>query len=132
MESCEIPPWLTKARRWLRIGSSGSLIAAIALMFGALALVLVGGINSSDWPLAFLGAAVFGSLALVLQFMLTAALLIGRMRFSLGGMLCTVLVAGGAVSAIVSGGIVLQGMGTGVLIVMVFVLHEYARRESDD
>lgn len=130
MESSDIPPRHASLRRWLRFGSVLSLIVAIVLMLGAIVLGLVGGVR--DWPAIFLLAIVFGVAALLLQFLLTAVALMGRVRFSLGGMLCTVLVAGAAVSALVSGGIVLQGLGVGVLIVMVFVLHDYARRETDE
>lgn len=119
-------------QRRLRTGSMALLVVSVALMFLTALILAISGSHNENLPFVFLTAILCGVAALCFQFMLTLALLHGRMRFSLGGMLSTTLVAAAAVSAIVSGGLVLRGLGVGVLVVMIFVIHDYARKAGSD
>lgn len=131
-ETVTSPPWVTVLQRRLRVGSAGCLVIGVMLLILTGLILAISGSRNEFLPIVFLTSILCGGGALFLQFMLTLAMLHGRARFSLRGMLYTTLTAAAAVSAIVSDGIVLKGLGVGVLLVMIFVIHEYARRSADE
>jgi len=132
MESSSYPEWVKSMQRGLRVGSAGCLILGILLLILTGLILALSGSRNEYLPIVFTTSILCAVGALFFQFMLTLAMLHGRARFSLRGMLFTTLAAAAAVSAIVSGGIVLKGLGVGVLLVMIFVIHEYARRSADE